>query len=99
MNDLAGLQLDDHKHEEGLEEDSVGLHQVTRPHICGTIAHEGGPDLPAGRKRGMHFRYFWIVRLLTWIPNFSSSPRIRSAPHSRFLSPIARSTGWSSPAA
>ena len=27
--------------------------------------------------------YFWIVRLHARMPNFSSSPRIRSAPHSR----------------
>ena len=28
--------------------------------------------------------YFWMVRLLTSIPSFNNSPRIRSAPHKRF---------------
>ena len=28
--------------------------------------------------------YFWMLRLLTSIPSFNNSPRIRSAPHKRF---------------
>jgi len=34
--------------------------------------------------------YFWIVRLLTLIPSLSSSPRMRSAPHSRPRPAISR---------
>ena len=33
--------------------------------------------------------YFWIVRLLTRIPSFISSPRMRSAPQSTLLAAIA----------
>ena len=32
--------------------------------------------------------YLWMLRLLTSIPNFINSPRIRSAPHKRFSSAI-----------
>ena len=34
--------------------------------------------------------YFCTVRLLTLMPSFKSSPRIRSAPHNRFLATISR---------
>ena len=34
--------------------------------------------------------YFCTVRLLTLMPTFKSSPRIRSAPHNRFLDAISR---------
>src|SRR5215475_9782930 len=34
--------------------------------------------------------YFWIVRLLTLIPSLSSSPRMRSAPHSRPRAAMSR---------
>lgn len=34
--------------------------------------------------------YFWMVRLATEIPSFNNSPRIRSAPHSRF----SRASCW-----
>ena len=33
--------------------------------------------------------YFWIVRLHTRIPSLSNSPRMRSAPQSRFLLDIS----------
>ncbi len=34
--------------------------------------------------------YLWIVRLLTRMPSFNTSPRIRSAPHRRFSAAISR---------
>ena len=34
--------------------------------------------------------YFWMVRLLTLIPSLSSSPRMRSAPHSRPRAAMSR---------
>jgi hypothetical protein len=39
--------------------------------------------------------YFWIVRLQTWIPSLSNSPRIRSAPHSRLSLAISADLGHS----
>jgi hypothetical protein len=34
--------------------------------------------------------YLWIVRLATWMPSFNSSPRMRSAPQSRFSKAMRR---------
>jgi len=41
-------------------------------------------DCPDGGQERTARMYFWIVRFATRTPNFSSSPRIRSAPHSGF---------------
>ena len=56
-------------------------------------------DLTPSRGRGApcRFRYFWIVRLLTRMPSWSSSPRIRSAPQSDGLAALTADGSPASP--
>ena len=44
-------------------------------------------------KFGIVLTYFWMVRLHTRMPSFRSSPRIRSAPHSRLFMAISPPQG------
>jgi len=49
------------------------------PHVC----------CPRGLVVRMTLMYFWMVRLQTRMPSLRSSPRMRSAPHSRWLLAIS----------
>jgi hypothetical protein len=44
---------------------------------------------PDGAFERVVFMYIWIVRFATWMFNFNSSPRIRSAPQADSHAPSA----------
>ena len=84
VEDTTGVQFNDDKDENRTKQQVVDGGEVTSPDVVSVVLEEVfqawfliGNDLSLSR-------YFWMVRLLTSIPSLSSSPRIRSAPHSRF---------------
>jgi len=59
--------------------------QIAAAWLCKKVDH----FCPRGWGVRTRLMYFWIVRLHTCMPSFRSSPRIRSAPHSRFFTAIS----------
>jgi hypothetical protein len=50
VNHAAGVQLDDDEHEEGAEEDVIGLKEVAGPDWAGVVAQERRPVLLGGER-------------------------------------------------
>src|ERR1019366_230279 len=95
LHDALGVHVDDEEHEDGTEPDIVGLQEVAGPTVwfrrkVRQRCPERGATGPAPRMRR------WIVRVATRTPPFKSSPRIRSAPQSRFSVAMRRmrATKW-----
>jgi len=71
------------------KEEIAHLQEVAGPDICRLIAQKGSPSLSSWLGCANSSDVFWMVRLHTRMPSFSSSRRIRSASYSRFFTAIS----------
>jgi hypothetical protein len=90
MDHPSCLELNDEEGKELSKEEICDLEEVTRPDLCGVGVQKVAHVCPFGWWVRTVLRYFWMVRLHTCMPSFRSSPRILSAPQSRFSFAISR---------
>ncbi len=89
VDHFARFEFDDEERKKRAKEQVGHLQEIADPHVFCMIAQERRQFCPLGLVLRTCLMYFWIVRLHTRIPSLSNSPRIRSAPQSRFSAAIS----------
>jgi hypothetical protein len=88
MKDLTRLPFDEEEGEKWTQEEVRYRQEIASPYVFCMMAQKGLAGLATRALWTDLLHLLLIVRFLAWISSLRSSPRIRSAPHSRLVAAI-----------